>query len=110
MIQLSSIIETFEAEFLACYQHALLPSQCQALAAMKHCRTSQSPVMLVQCDDCNSQRFVPHSCGHRNCPHCQHQGSSRPSLVFAAFRLLSIKVSNGWNVNYKNKCRPSIFC
>lgn len=77
MILLSTIIQTFEAEFLTGYQDALLPSQRQALAAMKHCRTSQSPVMLAQCDDCESQCFVPHSCGHRNCPHCQQHESQQ---------------------------------
>jgi len=77
MILLSSLIETFEAEFLADYQDALLPSQRQALAAMKHCRTSQSPVMLTQCADCDSQSFVPHSCGHRHCPHCQQHESQQ---------------------------------
>ena len=77
MILLSSIIQTFEAEFLSGYQDSLLASQHQALAAMKHCRTSQSPVMLAQCDDCDSQRFVPHSCGHRNCPHCQQHESQQ---------------------------------
>jgi hypothetical protein len=77
MILLSAIIQTFETEFLADYQDALLPSQRQALAAMKHCRTSQSPVMLAQCDDCDSQSFVPHSCGHRNCPHCQSHESQQ---------------------------------
>ncbi len=77
MILLSTIIKTFEAEFLADYQNALLPSQRQALAAMKQCRTSHSPVMLAQCDDCNGQLFVPHSCGHRNCPHCQQHESQQ---------------------------------
>jgi len=77
MILLSAIIQTFETEFLAAYQSRLLPSQRQALAAMKYCRTSQSPVMLAQCADCNSQSFVPHSCGHRNCPHCQQHESQQ---------------------------------
>ncbi len=77
MILLSSIIQTFEAEFLANYQHSMLPSQRKALAAMKQCRTSQSPVMQAQCDDCQHQVFVPHSCGHRNCPHCQHHESQQ---------------------------------
>lgn len=77
MILLSAIIETFEAEFLADYQDRLLPNQRQALAAMKQCRTSQSSVMLAQCDDCDSRRFVPHSCGHRNCPHCQSHESQQ---------------------------------
>jgi hypothetical protein len=67
MILLSSIIQTFEDEFLALYQNSMLPSHRKALAAMKQCRTTQSPVMLAQCDDCDSQSFMPHSCGHRNC-------------------------------------------
>ncbi len=33
--------------------------------------------MLAQCGDCGEQRVVPHSCGHRNCPHCQHFESQR---------------------------------
>ncbi len=72
MILLSSIIETFEAEFLAQYQNSLLPGHHRALCAMKDCRTSLSPLMLAQCTECDSQVFVPHSCGHRHCPHCQH--------------------------------------
>ena len=77
MILLSSIIQTFEAAFLADYQDKLLPGQRQALAAMKQCRTTQSPVMLAQCDDCDRQRWVPHSCGHRHCPHCQSHESQQ---------------------------------
>ena len=74
MMLLSNIIQTFEADFLATYQNALLPSQIKALASLKQCRTTQSPVMLVRCDGCEKQVFIPHSCGHRNCPHCQHHG------------------------------------
>jgi len=77
MMLLSSIIQTFEAEFLATYQNALLPSQRKALTALKLCRTTQSPVMLAQCDGCEKQIFIPHSCGHRNCPHCQHHESQQ---------------------------------
>ncbi len=77
MILLSSLIQTFEAEFLADYQDRLLPGQRQALAAMKQCHTSLSPMMLTQCDDCDSQRLVPHSCGHRSCPHCQSHESQQ---------------------------------
>ena len=77
MILLSLIIKTFEAEFLAHYQGSILPSQRKALAAMKQCRTTQSPVMLAQCEGCASQVYVPHSCGHRNCPHCQQHESQQ---------------------------------
>ena len=76
MMLLSSIIQRFETEFLATYQQAL-PSQLKALAALKQCRTTQSPVMLAHCDGCEKQIFIPHSCGHRNCPHCQHHESQQ---------------------------------
>jgi hypothetical protein len=76
MMRLSSIIQTFEAEFLATYQN-VLPSQQKALAALKQCRTTQSPVMVAQCDGCEKQVFIPHSCGHRHCPHCQHYESQQ---------------------------------
>ena len=77
MILLSSIIKTFEADFLAQYHNSLLPSHRRALAAMKDCRTSASPQMLAQCPDCDHQVLVPHSCGHRHCPHCQHHESQQ---------------------------------
>ena len=77
MMLLSTIIQTFEADFLATYQNALLPSQRKALSVLQQCRTTLSPVMLARCDGCEKQVFVPHSCGHRNCPHCQHHESQQ---------------------------------
>ena len=77
MIRLSSIIETFEAEFLAQYQRVILPGQRRALAAMQRCRTAHSPRLQAQCVDCDEQLFVPHSCGHRLCPHCQQHESQQ---------------------------------
>lgn len=77
MIALASLITRFESEFLAQYHDRLLPSQRTALRAMKHCRSSVSAHMLAQCSDCDAQRLVPHSCGHRSCPHCQHFESQR---------------------------------
>ncbi|MDI1292413.1 MAG: transposase [Methylobacter sp.] len=77
MILFSSVIQTFEVEFLKHYQDSMLPSHRKALTAMKDCRTTQSPVMLAQCEACDSQSFIPHSCGHRNCPHCQQHESQQ---------------------------------
>jgi len=77
MIRLSSIINTFEASFLVQYGHMLLPSHRKALAAMKICRSHLSPKMLVGCTQCDQQLYVPHSCGHRNCPHCQAHESQQ---------------------------------
>ena len=68
---------TGASRFMLSYQDQLLPGQIKALQAMKCCRTSHSPVMQVRCSDCEHQTFVPHSCGHRSCPHCQHHESQQ---------------------------------
>ncbi len=75
MIALAELIERFEPALLQRYRDRLLPSQHQAMAAMKRCRTRFAPRMLAQCTSCGEQRSVPHSCGHRACPHCQHHDS-----------------------------------
>ena len=72
MIALAELIERFEPELLQAYRDRLLPSQRQALAAMKRCRTRFAPRMLAACTACGDERSVPHSCGYRSCPHCQH--------------------------------------
>jgi len=77
MIKLSSIIKTFDKSFITQYSHRLLPSHRKALAAMRDCRSKQSPKMLVACSDCKKRVYVPHSCGHRNCPHCQAHESQQ---------------------------------
>ena len=77
MIRLASIIEQFESDFLKTYQGRILPSQLKALQALKNCRTEHSPMMRVSCADCDHQVLVPHSCGHRSCPHCQHHESQQ---------------------------------
>lgn len=77
MTTLATLIGRFEADLLAQHHHQMLPSHRQALAAMKNCRTQMAPRMLAQCSGCQQQLIVPHSCGHRSCPHCQHFESQR---------------------------------
>ena len=77
MIRLATVIDTFEADFLAQYRHKLSFDHLRALAAMKHCRTQSSLKMQVNCTECSHQTLVPHSCGHRHCPHCQHHESQQ---------------------------------
>jgi len=95
MMLLSQLIDEYEQALFKTHGNELLPSHLKALADMKRCRNSGSLLMLAECDQCHHQAFLPHSCGHRNCPHCQHFGRSRPSMVFSAFRLLSITVNDG---------------
>lgn len=95
MIALANVIERFGAAYLAQYGSSVLASQRQALNAMKHCRSVLGPGMLAQCGGCGAQRVVPHSCGHRNCPHCQHFESQRwierqtQSLVAGSYFLIT---------------------
>lgn len=77
MIRMATVIDTFEADFLTQYRARLRPEHYRALAAMKQCRTHASPKMQVHCSECAHQKLVPHSCGHRHCPHCQHHESQQ---------------------------------
>lgn len=77
MIRLASLIQRFESAFLDQYREQLRPEHTHALAAIKHCRSQASPKMLAACTQCEHQTLVPHSCGHRHCPHCQHHDSQQ---------------------------------
>lgn len=77
MITLSSIIQRFEHAYLNQYRYQTLPSQHKALAAMKVCRTVHNRMMRVCCDQCEHASLIPHSCGNRHCPHCQHHESQQ---------------------------------
>ena len=77
MTRLAHVIDAFEADFRAHYRDRLTADHLRALAAMKHCRTEASPRMQVACTLCDHRSLVPHSCGHRHCPHCQHHESQQ---------------------------------
>jgi len=78
MIRLASIVKEYEKDFIRKYDESLLPSHLKALFAVKICRSTHSPKMLMQCEgkDCSHKTLVPHSCGHRHCPHCQNYETS----------------------------------
>ena len=77
MIRLTAVIDRFEDDFLVQYRNRLTSDHYRALAAMKQCRTPASPMIQVKCTGCAQQKRVPHSCGHRHCPHCQHHESQQ---------------------------------
>lgn len=77
MIRLAAVIGQFEADFLAQFRHRLNAEQLRALSAIRHCRSPASPMMQVECESCDQKKLVPHSCGHRACPHCQHHESQQ---------------------------------
>ncbi len=69
---LSDIVKEFKDDFMRRYEHEILPSHRPALSAWEKCRTFANKIMLIECKKCGNMNFVPHSCGHRNCPHCQN--------------------------------------
>ena len=77
MIRLATVIESFETDFMTQYRHRLTSDHTRALAAIKRCRTEASRKMQVKCTGCEHQKLIPHSCGHRHCPHCQHHESQQ---------------------------------
>jgi hypothetical protein len=79
MTALASIITEYENEFKQRYEKHLLPGHLKALSAVKICRSTQSRKMLMQCENenCRHQTLIPHSCGHRHCPHCQNHETQR---------------------------------
>lgn len=77
MVLLSSVVERHQDALERAHGHQLLPSHRQALQAMRRCRRQGSDLMVLQCSDCLSSVKVPHSCGHRSCPHCQYHESQR---------------------------------
>ncbi len=77
MIRLASIIDQFGSACRRQFQHRLSPHHGRALSRMRRCRTAMAPRMQFCCGGCDHQQFVPHSCGHRLCPHCQHHESQQ---------------------------------
>jgi hypothetical protein len=73
MILLPHLIAEFADALREHSGHRLLPRHERALTAMQDCRTERSPVLVVRCPDCGQRETLPHSCGHRSCPHCQHR-------------------------------------
>ena len=102
MIRLASVIDAFAADFLAQYRNQLSSDHLRALAAMRRCRTQASAKMQVRCTGCEHQTLVPHSCGHRHCPHCQHHESQQwlerqlKRLVPAEYFLVTFTLPAEW--------------
>ena len=75
-MKLAKIIKHYEKAFLEANPNAL-PSQLKALSAIKNCRTAACGEVVVKCTDCNLIHTFFRSCGHRNCPRCQNDTTTR---------------------------------
>jgi len=77
MILLSELIDRYSSDLEQQHGHELLPSHYHALQAMRRCRNQHSRLMILECNSCHHQASLPHSCGHRSCPHCQQHESQQ---------------------------------
>ncbi len=99
MITLSSLVQQFEVDLKIRHREKLQPEHLKALSAFKHCRTTLSPMMKVDCSACEHSAYIPHSCGHRNCPNCQHHEGQRwierqcQKLVPAPYFMLTFTIA-----------------
>jgi len=75
MTRLAEVIDAFRETFLKEYGSRLTQDHLRALAAIGNCRSEVSPKLQVHCPHCAHGQLVPHSCGHRHCPQCQHHDS-----------------------------------
>jgi Putative transposase/Transposase zinc-binding domain/TrwC relaxase len=98
MSTLADVIARFGCAYLQRHGATVLPSQRQALAVLAGCRSTLATQMLADCGQCGAQRLVPHSCGHRACPHCQQFEGQRwiarqhQGLLDAPYFLLTFTV------------------
>ena len=69
MMRLADIVAQYAPALVEQYGHELLPSQRKALSAFQVCRSATAPKMLLSCDGCEQEVWMPHSCGNRHCPH-----------------------------------------
>jgi len=76
-MRLATLIERFEPALLERYGERLLPGARRALSAMKRCRDDDALHLVAGCTECETAAAIPHSCGHRSCPRCQHHHAER---------------------------------
>jgi hypothetical protein len=71
-MRLAKLVEHFEAELIQRYGDRLTRDMRRALRCWRHCRGAQAPHIDCHCDACLASASLPQACGHRACPHCQH--------------------------------------
>jgi hypothetical protein len=77
MTTLAELVDRYLPDLVNKYGNHHLPGYYQALHAFRRCLHQHSRVMVLECGDCHNQAHLPHSCGHRMCPRCQHHKSQQ---------------------------------
>jgi hypothetical protein len=72
LMRLAEIVERFEHALLEQYDSRLSSDMRRALRCWRYCRSEHSPQLDCRCEACLTRTQLPQGCGHRACPHCQH--------------------------------------
>jgi hypothetical protein len=76
-MELSAIIQRYQAAFFEQYASRLQPKHYHAIQATLACRMEHYGEMSFHCQACESSLSLFHSCGHRSCPRCQNHDTTR---------------------------------
>ena len=71
-MRLAEVVARFEPEFMQRYGERLTCDLRRALRCWRDCRGAQAPHLACHCMACQASATLPQACGHRSCPHCQH--------------------------------------
>jgi len=72
LMRLADVVERFEPDLLQRDEKRLTGDMQRALRCWRHCRGAEAPHLDCRCDACLASARLPQACGHRACPHCQH--------------------------------------
>jgi hypothetical protein len=87
MLEVADVFRLHGAAYRAHFADRLLPSQRRAMQDIEACRTAYFGGHLKQCDHCQQQVYVYHSCRNRHCPKC-HRAQTECWLRRQRARLL----------------------
>ena len=76
-MNLTTIIERYQAGFETQYTGRINSNQLNALGAVLSCRTERYGEMKLSCTACQWQQSRFNSCGHRSCHRCQNHDTTR---------------------------------
>ncbi|RLA43222.1 MAG: IS91 family transposase [Gammaproteobacteria bacterium] len=76
-MNLTTVIERYQAGFETQYAGRISPDQRHALGAALSCRTERYGEMKLRCTSCHWQQSRFNSCGHRSCHRCQNHDTTR---------------------------------
>jgi hypothetical protein len=76
MVTLDEIFRQYGPAYLDQFGGTMLPSHKHAIEAVCSCLTPELGGHLFQCEDCNSEQLILHSCRNRACPRCQVQATA----------------------------------